>query len=326
MQTAENTPEQARAEARRLLKQGKIQDAADVLWETVESRRKDAATWHMLANLYRNYSDRPSVTEDLYDKTIKLALNNPTVYADLGLHRYSMRQYDEAVGPLRKSIELDDTFLLAHRTLGLTLKQLDKFEEAGEYLHTVHKLNPDDPATICGLLTLHLLQKDIEAARELLASYVQHAGLSDQQATTLRDAFSKEGIGADTWLTLVDILFAADRPFEALDTGYSAVNIHETNVELWFTLYRIEMSLGQDWLADEALNRAMLIDPHHQGVMRANALWWYDKGLIYDAERYLVEYCQMYPDDWEMRKRLEELYRRMDLFEAQMQEMEAQAE
>lgn len=86
------------------------------------------------------------------------------------------------------------------------------------------------------------------------------------------------------------------------------------------------MSRGQDWLADEALNRAMLIDPHHQGVMRANALWWYDKGLIYDAERYLVEYCQMYPDDWEMRQRLEELYRRMDLFEAQMQEMEAQAE
>lgn len=196
MGAAENRPEQACAEAKRLLKQGKSQDAADILWETVESRKKDAATWHMLANLYRNYSDKPSVTEDLYDKTIKLAPNNPIVYADLGLHRYSMRQYDEAVDPLRKSIELDDTCFLTHRTLGLTLKQLDKFEEAGEYLRTAHKLNPDDPATTCGLLTLHLLQEILKQHESFLIHIYNRPGYQTGKPLLFTMLFPMKQVGS----------------------------------------------------------------------------------------------------------------------------------
>ncbi|MBD3160246.1 MAG: hypothetical protein GF309_15820 [Candidatus Lokiarchaeota archaeon] len=64
---------QVREKAQQFLNQGKIQAATDILWDTANTHRNDAATWHMFANIYRDHGSRFTDGEKAYRKRFNLA-------------------------------------------------------------------------------------------------------------------------------------------------------------------------------------------------------------------------------------------------------------
>ncbi|MBD3158370.1 MAG: hypothetical protein GF309_06215 [Candidatus Lokiarchaeota archaeon] len=190
--TAVSKPDQIRAEAETLLKQGKIQAAADILWAAAKTHSKDAATWHMFANIYRDHSNRFTDGEQAYKKVLELDSTNSTIHADCGLHCFKFRRLDEAQWHLKRAIKLSKTPWWAHRTYGLLLKQQHKYDEAEESLAIAKYLQPDDSVTLFGLCTLYLCKDDTEKAMENLEAYLGTVDLSDHFSTTMRTLVTEE--------------------------------------------------------------------------------------------------------------------------------------
>lgn len=314
-----------RLQAHQLLKEGRIQAAADLLWESVETHKKDATSWHKLALLYRDHSDSDHAIEEVFKKTFHVRKDSAVLHADYALFQYKIRRIDSAVEHLEKSIELSGTPWWVYRTLGLIRKEEGLLERAHECLMTAYERRPDDPITLYGLFSAYLRNAGFLKAEKYLEFYLREINLSLKHEDVLRYLISKRDARPDAWMLIADILFYNQREQEGIDAAYTAAAINGSNADLWYTIYEMERYRGNEDVADDLLTKITTLDSDHQMGMRESALWWWRKGLIYDSEKYILEYLQKFPDDDEMRQTLGEVYERMDLFEAEMREMDARA-
>jgi len=317
METTENTPEQARDKAQKLLEQGEIQAAADILWKTARSHSKDTATWHMFANIYRDYGNRFTDAERAYKKALKLDSTNSAIHADFGLHCFKFRRLEEAQWHLNRAIKLSKTPWWTHRTYGLLLKQQYKYDKSQESPAIAKYLQPNDPVTLFGLCALYVCRGDIEKALEHLEAYLDTVDLPDHVCATLRTMVTEDDKTYLTWSGLGEETFYARRFTEARDAAYTGA-CRFNNASMWCLVYKIEDQQGLDLLADLALSKALEADAYHKETMRLNAIQYVNMGLHYEAQTRLLQYLERYPDDEEMRYHLEEVYDRMDAFAARM--------
>ena len=70
------------------------------------------------------------------------------INANLGLHYYYARQYDQVIEQLRKTIDLNPDFGLAYFYMGRPLLQKGMHKEAIVYLQKGRDLSGDDPETL----------------------------------------------------------------------------------------------------------------------------------------------------------------------------------
>ncbi|HEV3470665.1 MAG TPA: protein kinase, partial [Pyrinomonadaceae bacterium] len=121
----------------------------------------------------------------------------PIISANAGLYLYYARQYDRAIEQLRKTIEVDERFGVAHLYLGYVyLQQPGRAEEAVEEFLRARELMGEDPETIAALGHAYAVagrravaQKVLEELRERSArAYVSpyfmavvYAGLGDHE-------------------------------------------------------------------------------------------------------------------------------------------------
>lgn len=73
------------------------------------------------------------------------------INANLGLHYYYARQYDQAIEQLRKTIDLNPDFGLAYFYMGRVLLQKGMYKEAIAEIQQARALSGDDPETIAEL-------------------------------------------------------------------------------------------------------------------------------------------------------------------------------
>jgi eukaryotic-like serine/threonine-protein kinase len=73
------------------------------------------------------------------------------ISANAGLYLYYSRRYDEAERQLRKTLEVDDTFGVAHLYLGYVHLQQNEAARAVAEIERAHQLMGDDPETMAAL-------------------------------------------------------------------------------------------------------------------------------------------------------------------------------
>src|SRR2546423_8556723 len=73
------------------------------------------------------------------------------INANLGLHYYYARLYDQAIDQLHKTINLNPDFGLAHFYLGRALVQKGMYREAIAEIQKARELSGEDPETIAEL-------------------------------------------------------------------------------------------------------------------------------------------------------------------------------
>lgn len=105
-------------------------------------------------------------TEGLYRHMISLAPQSGTLYRGLGVALAQQKRYSEALPVLERARQLDP---LAEPSLGLTLFQIGRKEEALEHLRRAVHIRPDE-ASILNLLAISLIDsgKTAEAEKVLL--------------------------------------------------------------------------------------------------------------------------------------------------------------
>ena len=141
--------------------------------------------------------------------------------ADFGWDYFNARRYDEAITQLRKTIEMDSHFYLAHYYLGEALQLKGKLSEAiGEY-RTAVELN-DDPIALALLGQAYARAGQKDKTQQILARLTEEAksryvsgysfalvllGLGDKEGA--EDALERayqSGEGTDIFIIRVDPL------------------------------------------------------------------------------------------------------------------------
>jgi TolB-like protein/Tfp pilus assembly protein PilF len=141
--------------------------------------------------------------------------------SDLGWDYFNARRYDEAIAQLRKTIEIDSHFYLAHYYLGEALQLKGQLTEAiGEY-RTAVELN-DDPEALALLGQAYARAGQRDEAQKILSRLTEEAksryvsgysfalvltGLGDKEGAidALERAY-RNGEGADIYIIKVDPL------------------------------------------------------------------------------------------------------------------------
>jgi len=109
------------------------------------------------ATAHHWYSDGPLLAEGRFDDAIaemkraqELDPLSLIINTEVGMVYIYARQYDKAIEPLQKTIEMDHTFYFAHLNLAVAYSMKGAVREALEEYQIAYKLN-DDP-TVLGLL------------------------------------------------------------------------------------------------------------------------------------------------------------------------------
>jgi len=140
------------------------------------------------------------------------------ISAGLGWHYFLTRRFEQAIGEYRKTLEMDQSFYLAHFLLGLAYEQVGRYAEALMAYRSAHALSNGGPAAIAGGGRIYALTNQPELARQVLGELDQlaksryvspyyvaaiHAGLDDKEQAFdwLRRACDNRSEGV-IWLAL----------------------------------------------------------------------------------------------------------------------------
>ena len=115
--------------ARRLEREGKLDEAIAKYQEIVQEQPKRSDAHHRLA-VTLDKADRHEESADHYLSALRLDSRNPEFLCDYGYSRYLQGDLDEAHQVLRRATRLREDFPRAHNNLGLVLTRLGNDEEA----------------------------------------------------------------------------------------------------------------------------------------------------------------------------------------------------
>lgn len=121
----------------------KLDNAADLLKQIVETDNKDFQAWTALGTVYfaeKKFDD----AEKSYLKAVEIQPISPRAQLNLGRLRFSQKKYEEAVDPLTKAVELQPTSGDANYLLGECYLFLKKGSLAIPYLNEAAKLGRPD--------------------------------------------------------------------------------------------------------------------------------------------------------------------------------------
>jgi eukaryotic-like serine/threonine-protein kinase len=124
----------------------------------------------------------------------------------LGQSLYFARRYDEAIEQLRKTLELDPNFWIAHTFLGCAYEQKGELSAATTEFQEAMRLADDLPWTVAELARAHALGAKRPEAQKLLAQLVAQYQSSDIGAYNVAMIFA--GLGE------------RDRAFQWLEKAY----------------------------------------------------------------------------------------------------------
>lgn len=118
-------------------------EAAAALEHALELKPEPNA-YAQLTALYLRAGELDKAT-DAIDRGAEAGLRSARLYFNLGARLYNGHKYEEAERAFRAALEIDAEMAEAERSLGATLSQLGRAEEAREHLGRYLELRPDAP-------------------------------------------------------------------------------------------------------------------------------------------------------------------------------------
>ncbi|MFN0020010.1 MAG: tetratricopeptide repeat protein [Pirellulaceae bacterium] len=128
--------------AQALRDQGRVSEMMEVVEATVHRYPEAFEAWAALSNAY-GLLDNPAGAEKAARKGVQLASKNSNAWLSLGNVLIWRRRFQEAVEPLKKSIELNPQNVEAHISLGECWQNLGDSAAAADAYRTANRLAPD---------------------------------------------------------------------------------------------------------------------------------------------------------------------------------------
>lgn len=124
-------------------RQKKWSDAAEALEQALELKPEPDA-YAQLTALYLRAGELEKATEAL-ERGAEAGFRSARLYFNVGARLYNDHQYEEAEQAFRTALEIDAEMAEAERSLGATLSQLGRTDEARKHLGRYLELRPDAP-------------------------------------------------------------------------------------------------------------------------------------------------------------------------------------
>lgn len=152
-------------------------------------RNGDSAESHLLLGTTKlNARDFPAALADL-QKAAELNPNLPDVYSFLGLAQLSSGDPAGAAESFRKELASNPQDYMSNLQLGILMKQEEKFDQAGVYLHRALEMRPGDVGARFQLAGVDLAAGKTEAARRELEAIVKEVPAYIEAHVTLATVY-----------------------------------------------------------------------------------------------------------------------------------------
>ncbi|HAI76771.1 MAG TPA: hypothetical protein DCM08_11035, partial [Microscillaceae bacterium] len=199
---------------------------------------------------------------DFFKKQIDSDPYNQQAWFHLGLIYAQKEDFGAAVQAFDYAITIDEQFDRAMLEMGHAYMNLDAYAEAQKkYKQYLQISGLDDPHVLCCLAATYEKQDDFTRA-------IQY----------YRKALQQSQDHADAWFGLGTCMIAQEKWFESVHFLKKAVRLNELQENYWLALANAEYHLGNLVNAEEAFEKANLLDPSNPDIWRGWALLYYEQG------------------------------------------------
>ncbi len=235
----------------------------------------------------------------------------------LGLNLLRTRDFNEAIKPLQRSIELKPEVLKPHLLLATALDELHRGAEARVEWLAALKIDPHSDIALVGASKNFLATHDFEAAIALLgpqpkgegptlelASAYQGAGNTDQAIEVLRKGLDANPSSRALTHELVVNLALLQRYEEAARIGKKLVEQSPNDLDAQVLYLHVLVLNDDEQLARPLAHKLLAIAPHKFGVLYLNGLLENRSGNYAGGRTFLEQAVPLNPNDYDCRYNL----------------------
>ena len=130
--------------ARQLHTSGRIREAQKIYLELSVIHKNNNKLLYLIGTTFLQLKKYDEAINN-YNKSLKLGLNIPDLYNNLGIALAEKKEYSEALKNYNKAITFKNDYIDAYINRGISLYKLKKFEEAIKDFNFVINLQPNNP-------------------------------------------------------------------------------------------------------------------------------------------------------------------------------------
>ena len=260
--------------------------AEDLYRQILQTEPEHADSLHLLGVIAHQRGDHKKAVE-LINRAINLNGKDPAYRSNLAISLRALNRLDEATERLQQAVAIDPDYAVAHKNLGVTLNQLGRSREAAKHLRRALELAPDDADAYKSLGLAMLNQGQLHEAAESLA---KAASLKpdDPEATNNLGVVLKDMGRLDD---------AAAHLRKAVQLRPSFADAHNN----LGTVLSMQRELDQ---AAESFREALRLDPDHVDALHNLGAALRDLGQLQEGEKCLREAIDRNPGDVEAHNNL----------------------
>jgi len=204
---------------------------------------------------------------------------------NLGVIYNKLHKYDKAIESFEFSIAINDQFSSSHYNLGNTYVMMQEWEKAITCFKQCEKL--ENPSA-------DLYSK--------LGECFELRGLFQKAIEYYKKALEIDPEKESAILGIASVLFDSKRYKEAIHYAQKSTRINETKYHNWLILAKCEASLGNDFSAVDAFDKAIELNfNNNDNVYLEYAHFYYDKKEFNTALNIIKEGIELLPNNSELK-------------------------
>lgn len=99
----------------------------------------------LLGKLCSEWKDAGCLTDDVFEKAIRVRPDEPSVYIVQGVHLHRIKRYKEAIASYEKALGLEPDSVNGHYNLALSLLETKQFDRANQHAQRAYALGAPLP-------------------------------------------------------------------------------------------------------------------------------------------------------------------------------------
>jgi Flp pilus assembly protein TadD len=265
------------------------------------------ALWAELGNWFGDHQ-QVACARDAFRSGLRLAPDSAQLNYLLGLSLYEAGSVQEAVSPLRRSIQLDSSVVRPHLVLATAFAHLGQPADAESEWRAALRLDPDSTMARHGLVEALMAQQNFAAVISLLNG----AKLDEDLAVDLAIAMAQNGMLVDAVgvleramqaspdsvrlsNALVTIYAKVSRTLDAQRLAEQTYKAHPNDISVQIAYLRILITNG-DWAPARPVGARLLVEePHDFDVLYLNGVLERQASDFADARAHLEEAVTLQP-------------------------------
>ncbi|XP_019400812.1 PREDICTED: transmembrane and TPR repeat-containing protein 3 isoform X1 [Crocodylus porosus] len=251
---------------------------------------------HALKTLHRNWDWESEYT--LFMSALKVNKNNAKLWNNVGHALENEKNFERALRFFIQATHVQPDDIGAHMNVGRTYKNLNKTKEAEESYMIAKSLMPQiiPGKKYAARVAPNHLNVYINLANLIRTneSRLEEADQLYRQAISMRPDFKQ------AYISRGELLLKMNKPLKAKEAYLRALELDQTNADLWYNLAIVYIELKDPTEALKNFNQALELNPKHKLALFNSALLMQESGdarVRPEAKQRLLNYVKEEPQD-----------------------------